>query len=355
MKMIKFTLAAIFVAGLAFGALAQGKTQNPKPAQMLQSFCGFKAGEDKKAAKKPSKFPGYEDVGGIYRSRKPFHKFNEVLLEYADTDNLVMITALSINKKNLAAARKELDACCKELSKYGIRFDEKWNDLNEAVFEKHGSGRGVSEIVATCQVAPNNPNGSLMSITVSWDLRYFLQPQLKVKPAKYNPKSELSKKEFVENVFGLKFGENIFDTIKRGPLDFQDSDAFVSRILSAPVCGIDEVQLFQGEEKKLGLISLFSISSVSAPNEKDEASAKTKCAKSLASIAGWLALAPTDFETTEKTKDSECGIPSTDTTVESVYFKDGFEIEILCGWSKIKDSGDILLTRPSINFRTLAK
>ena len=354
MKMIKFTLAAIFVAGLAFGALAQGKTQNPKPAQMLQSFCGFKAGEDKKAAKKPSKFHGYEHVGIIYHSRKPFHKFNEVLLEYADTDNLVMITALSINKKNLAAARKELDACCKELSKYGIRFDEKWNDLNEAVFEKHGSGRGVPEIVATGQVDPNNPNGSLMSITVLWDLRYFLQPQLKVKPAKYNPKSELSKKEFVENVFGLKFGENIFDTIKRGPLDFQDSDALASRILSAPVCGIDEVQLFQGEEKKLNLISLVS-SSVSAPKEKDEASAKTKCAKSLASIAGWLALAPTDFETTEKTMDSERGVPSTDTTVESVYFKDGFQIEIRCGWSKIKDSGDILLTSPCIYFRTLAK
>ena len=254
----------------------------------------------------------------------------------------------------LDTAKKELELCCKELSKSGVQFDDKWDNINDVVFSKHGSGKGVPDIAVMGQIDPENPNGAYLQITIAWEPRYFLQPQLKVKPAKYNPQSGLSRKEFVENVFGLKFGANVFDTIQHGPLDFKDSDAVVWRPLSAPVCGIGEVQLFQGEEKKLNLISLCTTDSPS-PKEKDEATAKTKCAKSLVSIAAWLGLTPADFETNEKTEDKTGAFAYKETTIESVWFKDGFQIEVRCGWSKMKDSGDILLTPTSIGFRILGK
>lgn len=250
-------------------------------------------------------------------------------------------------KMKFAAAKKELDACCKELSRSGLSFDKDWKETGEVLVQKQGSGRGVDDVLLMGQVDPENDQGFILEIAIAWNLRFFLQPVLKARPSKYDPESGLERKEFVEKVFGLKFGENVFDTIKRGPLDVKDSDSFVSRILSAPVCGIDEVMLFQnGSNGKLIQISLLR-SQYAPPRVKDVADAKARCGKELASIADWLGLATADFKTTEKTEDKG----AKETVLKSEYFKDGFQIEVCCGWSEMKDSGEMLFTPPGICFR----
>ena len=367
MKTTKLIAVFLFAAVALSVAYAQGKAkgapnkaQGAKSPPTLSSFCGFKAGEEMQAAKKRSKLK-YGDME-VYWARKPFRKFKDVTLEYVDTGHLISIQAIArMPKMNLAAARKELESCCKELSKSGVAFDKEWDGQGGVFINKHGRGRGVDDMMVSGQIDPENAQGVIMQIMIAWNLRFFLQPTLKVNPAKYKPESELTRKEFVENVFGLKFGENVFDTIKRGPLDFKDSDALVSRILSAPVCGIDEAGMFQGEENKLALVSLCR-SSYDPPVEKNVAAAKARCDKELASVADWLGLAPKDFQTTEKTEDkggkaNAFGVvapASKETTLKSEYFKDGFQIEVHCGWAEMKDSGEILFTLPSIYFRNLS-
>jgi len=186
-------------------------------AKELKSFCGFKAGEKKKDIKVSKGNDVYPET---VRCRTPFRKFRDARLSFSPDDRLSGVSAVTFIKgMKPKAGRAELDACCAELSKYGIVFPDDWREENGGrILNKVGTGPGVSsahiqgdiEVTRYDEKTEKEIKGVMISIDIGWDLR----PPVSPKTMPYNPQSGLSRREFVENVFGVKFGKAIPDTLK---------------------------------------------------------------------------------------------------------------------------------------------
>ena len=365
MKSLKLITAVLFAASALLGAYAQGKTAKAnasKSAPMLSSFCGFKAGEDEQTAKKPSKVKDL--VGEAYCARKPFRRFKDAILEYDDAGCLVTVQAIArVQKMKFDSAKKELDACCKELSKFGLTFDEEWEETDDVLAQKHGNGRGVDDIAVQCQIDEENEQGVILQITIAWNLRELLHnPQpVHIKTAAFNPKAEVSRMTFAEKAFGVKFGQDLSKSVKLDRFDEEilkeqanlgaliGNSYWLERKLSSPFHGFGTINFVVDgpSEKRLQSISLFPSEYAAKSVDAEKAAHK----KTLSGMGKWLGI--DDFNTTETTNvqkvderiDENTVVKAGKTVIlDSISESGGLKVKLRSIIS-VPDKGDISVSR----------
>lgn len=225
---------------------AQGRT-----TKRLTSFCGFKVGEKKQNIKVPKS----RDVPEGVRVRTPFRKFRDARLRFSDDDRLVGVDAATfIQGMKPSGGKAELDKCCSELAKYGIVFPDEWSDQGDGHIQKVGSGPGVSliHIQGNLQASrydeksDKEKKGVILTIDLSWGDMYS------PKVGNYTAKSNLTRREFVENVFGVKFGEEIPAGVRN--VSKYNDNRLVTVELAQPICGIGYVAFYSEDGKKLSSI-----------------------------------------------------------------------------------------------------
>ena len=229
---VRFCIA-ILAAAFCLQCKAQSST-----TKRLTSFCGFKSGEKKQNIKVSKGNPIYPET---VRCRSPFRKFRDARLRFSDDDRLVGVGAVTfIQGMKPSGGKTELDKCCSDLAKYGIVFPDEWRDQGDGRLEKVGSGPGVSVIHIQGNLqgsrydekSGNEKKGVLLTIDLSWgDIDVVT---VSSKAGKYTGKSNLTRREFVENAFGVKFGEEIPAGVRKG-CKYND-DRLVTTQLAQPVC-----------------------------------------------------------------------------------------------------------------------
>lgn len=217
-------------------------------SKMLTSFCGFKPGE-KRPAKEPT------------RARKSFRKFREIRqLLYTEDGKLNGVCASAfLDKMNGAAAKMELNLCCKELEKQGISFVEDWvEDGNKLTRKGCGSFVSVS-IYAELETTRQLPSGKMAKgasadIELVWSC-VDLKPY-SLKPGKYIDKDGKSRREFLEDAFGFKFDEKIPEAKITSWKNLAELNTYTTR-LATPFLGMVMVELhYFGDSKSLKSMEL---------------------------------------------------------------------------------------------------
>lgn len=241
-------------------------------AKQLTSFCGFKAGEIKKSEK---------GIAEPIRARTPFRGFRDVLLAYSSKDRLQGVVALKPADKEVDIARKELDLCCKELARNGIRFQD-WEVENDGKrFCRRGEGEDVS-VNVFLDADNDKKKAASISIAVNWQgVDSWIVP----KDEKFKAKGNLTRKAFVENVFGMKFGEKL-------PVDVNPG----SGKLSTPICGLTKIFIMlDPKSRKLKALRLDGQGRAA----KKSADAKPEFAGLCKDVRKWLGFARYDKENEE--------------------------------------------------------
>ena len=322
---------ALAVSASCACASAQGVSRQKR----LNAFCGFKAAEPQakiKAAK------GEKDYADAVRARTPFRKFKNAKLNFSPAGELVEVDALLyIDKMKPAAAKKELDDCCKELAKYdglsglassnwvsdGSTFKKEWSDGNGTYVQI----QGVVEFTKNLP-SGKTTTGAFFLITVGWDLESINRKPFAVTRGDYVPGKGMSRREFIEKAFGVKFGEDLFKYITKGKNDdeyLKIGSGCVTRKPSSPVCGFATVRFDLTSDGRLCGIDLLPDLKAKGGNlseEKARLSAEASLDKVRSAAGKWLGLSP--FEAKE--------------TVD-----DGAETKVV-GKSAAFDEGDITIT-----------
>ena len=245
------------IAVLAVAFCLQCKAQS-STTKRLTSFCGFKAGEKRQNIKVSKGNPIYPET---VQCRSPFRKFRDARLRFSDDDRLVGVDAVTfIQGMKPSVGKTELDKCCSDLAKYGIVFPDEWRDQGDGHIDKEGSGPGVSfiHIQGDLQASRydeksgNEKKGVLLTIDLSWGDIDVVTASSKDK--KYTGKSNLTRREFIENTFGVKFGEEIPAGVRKNSK--YNDDRLVTIQLAQPVCSIGYVTFACDKDKKLSSISL---------------------------------------------------------------------------------------------------
>ena len=137
-KQIRKTFSKLFlmaVAGFCVSASLNGAG--------LDSFCGFKAGEERKAGKNDGQNPNRIEV----KPKVRFRRFNKVGLGYSDGGRLVKVEALA-NPAGMkaAAAKKEFDECIKWFRRLGVHQKPGGNPWNAWSDDKGGEWCGTGHV-----------------------------------------------------------------------------------------------------------------------------------------------------------------------------------------------------------------
>lgn len=178
----------------------------------LDSFCGFKAGEMRKAGK----------VGDNNRiEAKPkarFRRFNRVWLNYSDTRRLTEVDALAnVRGMKAAAAKKEFEECIKWFQQTGIfkdpgSLEKAWSDDNGGDWcgigpvKTNESHLDAFVIIRAFYRDPkmfdtSEPTGWLLSVTVRWDG----VDDTDLMPGAPPKRQKIPLKTFVEQTFRTRF------------------------------------------------------------------------------------------------------------------------------------------------------
>ena len=309
------TIFKSVIALAVFASCAYESAQGAPKQSRLTSFCGFKAGENQAKIKVAK---GEKDYNDAVRVRTPFRKFKNARLRFSSTGELVEVDAvLYIDKMKPAAAKKELDDCCKKLAKY-----DGLDGLVSASWVSDGSGLkkelsdGNSAYVQIqgdtdfdwCLPSGKATKGAFFSITVSWDLDALNRKPFAVTRGDYVPGKGMSRREFIEKVFGVKFGEDLFKHITKG----KDDDEYlkmgagcVIRKTSSPVCGFVTVRFDLTSDGRLCGIDLLPDMKANGRNlseEKAKLSAEASLDKVRSATGKWLGIEP--FEAKDTVDDS---------------------------------------------------
>ena len=142
---------------------------------------------------------------------------------------------------------------------------------------------------------------------------------LKVKPGNYSPGGQLTRREFVEKTFGVKFGTEIGKYVKPGD-SFDSEMGVLSKKLSNPVCGRKDALLFASGGK---LDSIQLVPQSPAKRELGINATKARLAKFNKAVSKWLGVA--SFETHENEEgESEKGKAW---RISSVFEEEGLKVE----------------------------
>ena len=273
--------AALLASVLLYPATAQ----NTASFGLLTEFCGVKAGEKKQGMKVRQ---GDDLYPRTVRCPKPFRKFRNARLNFSEDDKLIGISAITfIERMTPNAGKFELDSCCAELAKSGIRFPEKWNDVerNGRFLRKTGTGPGVAsvEIQGDLQASRyDDEDQKQTGILITIDLTWSFAPVFTPKTAPYNPQGGLSRLKFVENALGVTFGE-------KAPVPFAQ--------VSPPLLGMSSLllQLPGNGQEELKVLSLSGRRAKSKRPMEQKREYIAFCNE----IGNWLKLTP-PFEHGEK-------------------------------------------------------
>lgn len=284
-------------------AMAQSASRQPP----FRSFCGFKAGDEESKCKTGSR-TNKALAETFVRARTPFRKFKDVQLTFQDGKLTGVSAYVCIDNMKPPAAKKELEDCCKELTKRGIKFPADW-DVAGSKYQKEGTGDGVSvqlqgDVESTRYVSTGKNNKAVkcavFSVDVNWSL-LTVQSQMSVKQENYSGKSGITRREFIERCFGVKFGEPISKYVKTGKQEAEmvAASGLIVRGLSAPVCDRREIR-FEAEKK---IRSLELLGKLRAQKVKNADVAKASIEKSCKLVEKWLESGPLEIK--EKRKDGE--------------------------------------------------
>lgn len=285
---------------LSFAAYPQGSAQGRR--KTLDSFCGFKPGEAQSKIKAPESRLDDRYV----RARKPFRKFHDVRLAFNGDGKLEGVSALARmdGVRKLDFVKKEAETCCRELAAFGVTFEKPQCD--ERAFAVHGYGPGIKGVDVSAQLMDRYDEKrqkevacAVCTVDVAWDLNF---KPLNVRVANYSAKFGITRKEFIERTFGLKFGEEAAKCLELGE-DEKKYDkgleralgygSIVSRWMTSPVCGFDRVSVYsKGEDGRIQRIGFENRAQV-----KDKAAAGARFKNARAALARWLGIA--SFETKE--------------------------------------------------------
>lgn len=308
------TIFKSVIALAVFASCAYESAQGAPKQSRLTAFCGFKAGENQakiKAAK------GEKDYNDAVRVRTPFRKFKNARLRFSSTGELVEVDAvLYIDKMKPAAAKKELDDCCKELAKYdgldglvsaswvsdGSGLKKELSDGNSAYVQIQGDTD-----FDRCLPSGKATKGAFFSIAVSWDLDALNRKPFAVTKGDYVPGKGVSRREFIEKAFGVKFGEDIFKYITKEKDDSQamELSRCVIRKLSSPICGFATVRFDLTSAGRLCGIDFLPHGKANGGNlseEKARLSAEASLDKVRSATGKWLGIEP--FEAKDTVDDS---------------------------------------------------
>jgi len=273
----------------------------------FDSLFGFKAGEDQAKIKltKSSLDDRY------FRARKPFRKFRDVQLTYNDNGKLRGITAVAWidSMKNFAAVKKEVEACCKEFSVFGITFREKQE--NDPEFSAYGRGPGIEGMDIRGSVGQRYDErgrarvGASLTIEFNWNLDF---KPINVKVANYSTKFGISRKEFIEKTFGMKFGEAIVKYIELNNEDRERLSEngkynlyYVYRYMSSPICGFNGVCVYLDNKDNMRIKGIGFDNRVQV---KDMAAAKARFENVRTALGKWLGIDSFDMKEDDKSLDS---------------------------------------------------
>ena len=294
-----FLLLAFFLLGFC-GAAILGLF-------FLDSLFGFKAGEDR--AKIKLKKSSLDDR--YFRARKPFRKFRDVQLTYNDNGKLRGITAVAWidSMKNFAAVKKEVEACCKEFSVFGITFREKQE--NDPEFSAYGRGPGIEGMDIRGSVGQRYDErgrarvGASVTIEFNWNLDF---KPINVKVANYSTKFGISRKEFIEKTFGMKFGEAIVKYIELNNEDRERLSEngkynlyYVYRYMSSPICGFNGVCVYLDNKDNMRIKGIGFDNRVQV---KDMVAAKARFENVRTALGKWLGIDSFDMKEDDKSLDS---------------------------------------------------
>ncbi|MBO6067492.1 MAG: hypothetical protein J6P80_04995, partial [Kiritimatiellae bacterium] len=109
---------------------------------------------------------------------------------------------------------------------------------------------------------------------------------LKIKPGNYTPGGKLTRREFVEKTFGVKFGEEIAKYAKPGD-GFDPDMGVLSKRLSAPVCGRKDALLFASNGK---LESIQLVADGPAKRGAGIKASKARMTKFSQGVGKWLGI-----------------------------------------------------------------
>ncbi len=256
---IKGGARVIVAIGVVLGGTATyGQYSGRGATKSLTSFCGFKRGEKKQNIRVSKGNNIYPDS---VRCRSPFRKFRDARLKFSADDRLVGVEAVTfIQGMKPSDGKAELDKCCSELAKYGITFPDEWRDQGEGRVDKEGNGSGISLIhiqgdlqaIRRDERSSKEIKGVLLTIDLSWgdsDVDAYSP-----KVGKYIAKNNLSRREFMEKCFGVKFGEAIPDVVRKGSR-YNNNRLVIAK--SAPsICGMNDLSFYCDSDGKLGSIIL---------------------------------------------------------------------------------------------------
>ena len=261
--------------------------------KFFDSLFGFKAGEDQ--AKIKLKKSSLDDR--YFRARKPFRKFRDVQLTYNNNGKLSGITAVAWidGMKKFDTVKKEVEACCKEFSVFGITFRE--IQENDPEFSAYGRGPGILGMHIIGRVGQRYDErgksrvGATLSIEFNWNLDF---KPINVKVANYSTKSGISRKDFIEKTFGMKFGEAIVKYIEINDEDrkhlkeqLSENSKNVYRHTSSPICGFNGVLFYLDNQDSMRIKGIgFS----NWAQEKDMAAAKARFEDVCTAVGKWLGI-----------------------------------------------------------------
>lgn len=302
-RVIPCTLT-LFALVSCLPALAQSASNQ----KALRSFCGFNAGDDESKCKTGPRSNRLL-AETFVRARKPFRKFKDVELRFEEGKLNGVSAYACIDNMKPTAAQKELDDCCKELAKLGIKFPADW-DIDGSKYKKEGSGEGVyvqlqGDVESTRYIPGKSDKTvkcAVFSIDVAWDL-LATNSKMQVKQGNYSPKSGITRREFIERSFGVKFGEPISKYVKIGKNEAElvALSGYIVRDLSAPVCGCRNIRFHTGEK----MLSFELLGNIRAHKVKSADAARASIEKSCGLLEKWLALESIEIKEKKERKSGE--------------------------------------------------
>ena len=287
--------------------IAAQRMSSPK---WLTSFCGFKFGEIKKNDK---------GVNESIPARTPFRNFRNVRLGYSSKGRLQSVEAYAaIDKMKPEKGRKEFDLCCRELEKQGISFGD-WRIEDEG---RNLSRSGLGDFVQVVIDGYVGTARTTMGIHVFWDGVDL--DAITPKAGTYNAKSKISRRAFLENVFGVRFGEAIPAKIKNRCADLNDrsespSNGYCTR-LASPVCGMLNLEFdCEGSARRLKSLNMERMRR--GPAVQELADIRKEYSRFCDEVRRWLGITAFTSEETENTQDGYLQIFSSAFEDEGIIIK----------------------------------
>ena len=268
-----------------WGTATYGQYSSRGATKSLTSFCGFKAGEIKKSDK---------GIQESIRARTPFRRFRDVRLEYTPNGKLYGVCAHSFfDKMKPDAAKKELELCCAEFGRYGISFPKKWTSSDGGnLLQKLGRGDWGTEvhvrgILATTRWLESGKkmSGASIDILVRWNGFdwYTITPKL----GNYNPQRKLTRREFIEQVIGVKLESQLQSEIN-GSVYEQNAMVNTSVKLVPSLLGMASAEIKCSKStKEVKGINLYI---GKCDLIQDSAAAKKECIKMCDRLKKWLCI-----------------------------------------------------------------